>query len=254
MWVTARRDGRPLTVASSDDRASALDETQYQVGDGPCLLALTTTDPVLIDDVDHDTRWPDYLNRVRPVGLRCSFSLPLMAAGAPVGAMNLYGFGTPHIFTPAVRHRCELFAAHASGAFQLSLSRAADQQLLDQLDQALASRTIIDQALGILIGQQHCTADQAFALLRSRSQNGQQKLRDVAANLITRTSGEPPPARQAFRADLTGHDTLTGWGVNHLSYKPSRAVAAVIATLGAKHVFTLIAPGRTGRSSATTAP
>lgn len=74
--ITARRDGQPLTVASSDERASALDETQYQISDGPCLHALATGDTVLIDDVDHDTRWPDYLNRVRPAGLRCSLSLP----------------------------------------------------------------------------------------------------------------------------------------------------------------------------------
>lgn len=196
--ITARSDGQPLTVASSDDRASSLDETQYQVGDGPCLHALATGETVLIDDVDHDSRWTNYLDRAKPVGLRCSYSQPLMAAGSPVAAMNLYGFGAPGIFTETVRHRCELFAAQASGAFQVNLSRAADQQLLDQLDQALASRTIIDQALGILIGQQHCTADQAFALLRMRSQSSQQKLRDVAADLITRASGEPPQPGPPF--------------------------------------------------------
>jgi len=196
--ITARRDGQPLTVASSDERASALDETQYQISDGPCLHALATGDTVLIDDVDHDTRWPDYLNRVRPAGLRCSLSLPLTAVGAPIGAMNLYGFGTPGVFTKDVRHRCELFGAQASGALHLSLSRAADQQLLDQLDQALASRTIIDQALGVLIGQQHCTVDHAFSLLRRRSQSSQQKLRDVAADLLTRTTGESPQPGKPF--------------------------------------------------------
>ena len=91
-----------------------------------------------------------------------------------------------------------LFAAQASGALQLNLHRAADQQLLDQLDQALTSRTIIDQALGILIGQQHCTADHAFTLLRMRSQSSQQKLRDVAADLITRASGGPPQPGKPF--------------------------------------------------------
>ena len=46
--ITARRDGHPLTVASSDDRATALDETQYDLGDGPCLHALATGHQVLM--------------------------------------------------------------------------------------------------------------------------------------------------------------------------------------------------------------
>jgi AmiR/NasT family two-component response regulator len=81
---------------------------------------------------------------------------------------------------------------------QLTLGRAADQQLLDQLDQALASRTVIDQAIGILMGQQHCTADEAFALLRMRSQSAQHKLRDVVAGLITRVSDQPPQPGRPF--------------------------------------------------------
>lgn len=196
--ITARRDGQALTVASSDDRATALDETQYDLGEGPCLHALATGDPVLLDDLNHDTRWPTYLARARRLGLQCSLSLPLTADSGPVAALNLYGFGEPSMFTPPVRHRCELFAAQASGALQLTLDRAADRELRDQLEQALVSRTIIDQAIGILIGQQHCTADHAFDLLRRRSQSSQRKLRDVAADLIVRVTGHPPRPGKSF--------------------------------------------------------
>lgn len=195
--ITARRDGHPLTVASSDDRAIALDETQYDLGDGPCLHALATGQQVLMVALDHDTRWPTYRARARTQGLECSLSLPLTANGGTVGALNLYGFA-PGIFTTAVRHRCELFAAQASGALQLNLTRAADQEILDQLEQALVSRTVIDQAMGILMGQQRCTADQAFDLLRRRSQQSQQKLHDVAADLIVRATGQTPQPGKAF--------------------------------------------------------
>ena len=132
--ITARRDGRPLTVASSDERASALDESQYAVTEGPCLHSLATGDPVLISDLDQEIRWPDYLPSARAQGLRCSLSLPLTVDGPTVGAMNLYGFAEPN-FTDLVRHRCEVFAGQASGALQLTLGRTADHELLDQLDQ-----------------------------------------------------------------------------------------------------------------------
>jgi len=196
--ITSRRDGQPLTVASSDVRAGGFDESQYVADQGPCLHSLATGEIVLIADIDQETRWPAYLGRARSTGLRCSLSLPLKVDHTTVGAMNLYGFAGPGMFTGTVRQRCELFAAQASGALQLTLGRAADQQLLDQLDQALASRTVIDQAIGILMGQQRCTAHQGFALLRMRSQSAQLKLRDVAADLITRVSGQPPQPGRPF--------------------------------------------------------
>jgi GAF domain-containing protein len=196
--ITSRRDGLPLTVASSDARASGLDETQYATDQGPCLQALATGQTVLIDDVDQETRWPAYLERARSTGLRCSLSLPLNVDHTTIGAMNLYAFAKQGVFTDPVRHRCELFAAQASGALQITIGRIADHELLDQFDQALASRTVIDQAIGILMAEQRCTADQAFVLLRRRSQSAQQKLRDVAADLITRVTGEPPQMGRSF--------------------------------------------------------
>ena len=196
--ITARRDGQPLTVASSDRRASGLDENQYTGGEGPCLHTLATGETTLIEDIDQETRWPRYVIAARAAGLRCSLSLPLTVNHTTVGAMNLYGFVKVGVFTGEVRRRCELFAAQASGALQLTLGRVADREVLDQVDQALASRSIIDQALGIVMGQQRCSAEEAFALLRMRSQSSQTKLRDVAADLIVRATGQPAQPGKPF--------------------------------------------------------
>lgn len=94
--------------------------------------------------------------------------------------------------------RCEVFAGQASGAFQLATSQARHAEVRSQLQQALSSRTVIDQALGILMAEQRCDAEQAFALLRMRSQSSQRKLREVAADLITRVTGEPPQPGRPF--------------------------------------------------------
>lgn len=72
-----------------------------------------------------------------------------------------------------------------------------------QLEAALSSRSLIDQALGILMRQQRCTAEQPMALLRSYSQNTNRKVRDVAADMIERVSGAAPAAGTPFsREDL----------------------------------------------------
>jgi AmiR/NasT family two-component response regulator len=57
---------------------------------------------------------------------------------------------------------------------------------------------VIDQALGIVMSQQRCSADQAFGLLRARSQSSQRKIRDIAADLVTRVSGAPPATGKPF--------------------------------------------------------
>ena len=65
----------------------------------------------------------------------------------------------------------------------------------------MVSSSVIDQAIGILMGQQRCTASVAFDLLRQASQHRNRKLRDIAAEIITNVSGEPPQPRPSFRTN-----------------------------------------------------
>lgn len=81
---------------------------------------------------------------------------------------------------------------------QLATRNARNNHLLEQLEEALASRTVIDQALGILMGQHSFGADSAFKLLRTQSQNSQRKLRDVAAQLVEEASGQVPSQGKLF--------------------------------------------------------
>lgn len=70
---------------------------------------------------------------------------------------------------------------------------------VSQLEHALRSRSVIDQAIGVLMAQEKCTAEAAFDLLRRHSQNSNRKLRDVAADVITRLTGHPPSEPPQFR-------------------------------------------------------
>jgi GAF domain-containing protein len=201
--ITVRRDGRPLTVASSDKRAELVDEVQYDAGDGPCLETLRTGAVVDVPDLRAETRWDGYRLHALEHGIRASLSFPLTVDDSTVGALNLYGF-VPHAFPGSVRQQAETFVAPAAAALTLVLRAATQAETREQLEQALTSRTVIDQALGILMAQQHCTADEAFALLRAHSQNNNRKLRDVAADLVTRVSGRTPVPSRGFDQQRPG--------------------------------------------------
>jgi AmiR/NasT family two-component response regulator len=67
-----------------------------------------------------------------------------------------------------------------------------------QLEEALNSRSVIDQGLGILIARHQLTAAEAFDLLGRQSQNSKRKLRDIADDLVTQASGEPPAPGRPF--------------------------------------------------------
>jgi GAF domain-containing protein len=196
--ITMRYDANTITVASSDERANALDETQYRNHAGPCLEAMQTGQLVLSQDSRIEQRWPPYIATAVRQGLRCSMSVPLGAAELTFGAMNIYGFDRPNLFGEAEQRQFQLFAAQASGALRLATRQVRDAALLNQLEEALNSRSVIDQAIGILIGRHHVTAAEAFDLLRRQSQNSHRKLRDIATDLVTQASGQPPTPGRTF--------------------------------------------------------
>ncbi|WP_375431674.1 GAF and ANTAR domain-containing protein [uncultured Friedmanniella sp.] len=199
--ITARYAGSVLTVASSDDQAELLDETQYDRDGGPCLQALNTGLAVESADVATETRWPAYCVVARGQGLRASLSLPMIAGGVTLAALNVYSFDPAVTFGTTERRQCVAFARHAAVLLRLATRQQQDGILLAQLEAALNSRTVIDQALGIIMTQQRCTAAQAFDLLRRYSQNSNRKLREVATDLVAQISGGLPGPGKPFGTD-----------------------------------------------------
>ncbi|SHN47642.1 GAF and ANTAR domain-containing protein [Cryptosporangium aurantiacum] len=197
--LTAHRDGQPFTAATSAELAARVDEIQYDADQGPCLEALHTGRAVWVDDLSVDVRWPRYRMPALAAGVASSLSLPLRVDGHTVAALNLYSVQA-RAFTSPARQFAEAYAAQCAAALTLALRHASQAQVEEQLNAALASRSVIDQALGILMGQQLCTPTRAFQLLREASQHRNRKLRDVAADVITRVTGQPPQEPSVSRA------------------------------------------------------
>ena len=198
--MTMQPSGKPVTVACSDRAAAQVDEMQYELDDGPCLHAMRDGHLVRIEDTAEKARWPEFEAQAALHGIRSCLALPLNADGKPVGALNLYSRETS-AFGAAEARRAENFAENASGALSLAMRLASHAALIEQLRSSLASRTVIDQALGVIMAREHCTQARAFAILRSASQNSNVKLRDIARAVVTSVSGEPPQPAPPFEED-----------------------------------------------------
>ena len=195
--MTMQPSGRPVTVACSDQVAARVDEVQYELDDGPCLHAMRDGQMVRIEDTAEKAYWPEFEAHAASHGIRSCLALPLNADGKPVGALNLYS-REASAFGVAEARRAEHFAENASGALSLAMRLASHTTLIEQLRSSLTSRTVIDQALGIIMAREHCTQARAFGILRSASQNSNVKLRDIASAVVTSITGEPPQPAPPF--------------------------------------------------------
>lgn len=181
--ITLIDDGIPNTAASTGEVARELDERQYAAGHGPCLDAARYAHEMPILDMATESRWPDYTPRAIELGVLSSLAIPLPLREAVIGAMNLYA-AQPHAFDADAERVARTFASYAAITIYNAQIFADNSVLAVQMQEALASRAVIEQAKGIVMGSRRCTADEAFGVLRTLSQVSNTKLRVVAQALV----------------------------------------------------------------------
>ena len=179
--------GQYLTAASTSAAADRIDALQYELREGPCVDALRTGRIHHLRDLDDPERWPEFRARARAHGFGTVLSVPLIAAGTPVGALNVFADGPNGLQEPDL-YLAERIAAPAAATLGNARAYRRAVRLGEQLQEALGSRAVIEQAKGVLMARQRVDADEAFALLRHISQQTNRKLRDVALELIERTA------------------------------------------------------------------
>lgn len=189
--ITVAIGGRIITVASTDALGRLLDERQYDLDEGPCLESMRTNKVIDVPDMSVETRWSPYPAQIRALGVESTHSVPLSARNQVIGVVNLYA-DHPHAFDPpAVVEGAAQLATLTTMAITATLRNYGDITVTDQLQQALASRSVIDQAIGILVGTQHCTPDEAFIILRGASQTRNVRLHQIAQDLVDRAAQRP---------------------------------------------------------------
>jgi GAF domain-containing protein len=176
-------DHKPSTAVFTGQLALDLDERQYERGYGPCLHAATTGELTEIADTEAETRWADYMRLAAERGCRSSLSTPLVVGDRAAAALNIYA-RKPRAFDDQSRAVALRFAPYASVALASMHAYQDARDMADNLETALHSRAVIDQAKGILMERYKLTADQAFQMLAQASMKGNIKLRTVAENLV----------------------------------------------------------------------
>jgi GAF domain-containing protein len=181
--LTMPVEGRQRTAVFTDREAPEVDQAQYDSGEGPCLDALRDGAVYRIGSTGEDGPWPAFRRVCAARGIRSTLSLPLVVDHGTVGAMNLYS-RVDHSFGVDDRDAAQQFAAQAAIVLANAQAYWDAHQLSARLGEAMKSRATIEQAKGVLMGAQRCSADEAFELLTRASQRENVKLRDIARRIV----------------------------------------------------------------------
>lgn len=189
--ITLVRRHRAGTVASSSLEAQEVDEVQYGLGEGPCLTAARDRGLVLVPDLRVEHRWPRYVGHMVSRGIGSVLAVPFDLQDGDGAALNLYSRQV-HGFDARQVEAARGYADQASTALALALQVARHREEAEQLLEAMKARTTIDLAVGIVMGQNRCSQQEAFGILLAASNSRNIKLRDVAAAVVGSATPEAP--------------------------------------------------------------
>ena len=181
------RDHTMTTAASTDPLAEQADSLQYELREGPCVAAVTDERFLLVNDLSAAAQFPDYAPQAVALGLGAQVAIQLTHNGECAG-LNLYA-RKPGGFDRSTIDLAEVFANH--GAALLGYAKQ-----VEQLSQALQTRTEIGTAVGILMERYSIDQHQAFAFLSRNSQNRNLKIRALAQQIIQGTFQSTPTEDQ----------------------------------------------------------
>jgi GAF domain-containing protein len=195
--MLAGPDGSLRVIASSSEQMRLLELFELQNEQGPCLESYRTGEVVTHHDLTTATsRWP----RFAPEAISCGFAsvhaLPMRLRGNVIGALNLF-HTEPHGLDDECLAAARAFADIATIAILQFRATIESHELIDQLNTALNTRVVIEQAKGIVAERRNLDMDSAFSALRQFARSNNQRLSVVAAGIVAGTLTLPATTRRA---------------------------------------------------------
>ncbi|GAA0706816.1 GAF and ANTAR domain-containing protein [Dactylosporangium roseum] len=189
--LLADEQNRLRFMAASDETTKLLELFQLQWQDGPCLDAFRTAEPVVNADLcTASARWPRFAPYATAAGFRSVHAFPLRLRSEVIGAMGVFGTGSTDLDDADVQIVQALADAAAIGLLQERTIRRSEV-LTEQLQGALNSRIVIEQAKGAIAQAYHISVDAAFELIRAYARRTNRRLSDVARLVVTDLSSLP---------------------------------------------------------------
>jgi GAF domain-containing protein len=185
--VLADERGVLRSVASSHESARLLDLFELQNQEGPCLDCFRTGEQIRNYSLaSPDDRWPLFAAEARRLGFATVHALPMRLRGQVIGAVNVFASDTPALTSSEIDVGQALADVATVGLLQERSLREA-RLLNEQLESALNSRIVIEQAKGMLAERLDVEMDAAFETLRTYARSTNQKLGDVAHAVVAGT-------------------------------------------------------------------
>ncbi|MGD0557226.1 MAG: GAF and ANTAR domain-containing protein [Streptosporangiaceae bacterium] len=192
--VLADPRGQLRVAAASSDEAGLIELFQIQNDQGPCLDCFRTGQRVIAADLaGQGERWPRFAAAATRAGFVTVNALPMRLRDQVIGALNLFGADTGPLGEAELRVGQALADVATIGLLQERNVRRAET-LAEQLQAALNSRVVIEQAKGRLAERLGLDMDQAFTLLRGQARSTNQRLTDVARYVVNSPTADFPPA------------------------------------------------------------
>jgi transcriptional regulator with GAF, ATPase, and Fis domain len=197
--LLADRQGRLRFMAASDERSRLLELFQVQIGEGPCRDCFHTGQPVVNSRLDAaGDRWPRFAPRAVAAGFRSVHAFPLRLRKEVIGALGLFGTGMDTM-SPSNLRVVQALADIATIGLLQERAIQRGEVLAEQLQGALNSRVVIEQAKGAIAQIHGVTIDEAFEILRAYCRRNRLHLRDVASAVIADPAALPalPPSARS---------------------------------------------------------
>lgn len=184
--VLATDDGAGLTASASDERAYALESAGVEWGEGPGVDCYRAARPVPATPLAHTRAcagWPRFTGRALELGFTLVASVPMRLRGTTVGALTLFRDRPGTLHSAQLRLGQALADVATIGILQRR-ALAAQTAVAAQLQNALNSRIVIEQAKGALAQRRSIAVDEAFRLLRGHARHTRRPLADVAREVV----------------------------------------------------------------------
>ncbi|HEV2920865.1 MAG TPA: GAF and ANTAR domain-containing protein [Actinomycetota bacterium] len=178
------RDQALRNLAASDRRAALLEELQVEHGEGPCVDAFDDKEPVAADDLSREDRWPAFSPDAARRDLLAVLASPIPYSEQAVGVVAVFAT-EPHPWTGAEREAIVAFTELVALLILNAMEASERGKLAGELQVALDSRVVIEQAKGVLVGRHGLTTRQAFERLRRQARDQRRPLSEVARGVVS---------------------------------------------------------------------
>lgn len=182
--ISLVQDGRLRSVTAMDETTASLERVQEDHQAGPCMEAFRTGEPLLVTSLDQvEAGWPAFVELARSLGFASTAGIPLRLEGVSFGALDLY-HTSPRDWSGDDVQMARVLADVASGHVLTASELERQQRMTEQLQRALDSRVVIEQAKGMIAAERKISVDQAFEILRKHARSHNADLRSAAEAVI----------------------------------------------------------------------